>query len=71
MINPLYHLAEPERAKEIQNFINCSHTPWQTTCTLQHMHWSRWIAEWDINDLQNVCFKSKLASEQGQVKAAT
>lgn len=64
MINPFCHLAELERAKEIQNFINCSHTTSQATCTLKHLHWSRWIAERDINDFQKVCFKNSLSSEQ-------
>lgn len=61
---PSPHLAEHERANKIHNFINCPHTTSQATCTLKHLHWSRWIAEWDIQGFEDVCFKNKLASEQ-------
>lgn len=63
MITPFYHSAERERAKEIQNFINCSHTTLQATCTWKNLHWSRWIAECSIKDFQNICFKNKLDSK--------
>jgi hypothetical protein len=63
-ITPSHHLVEHERTNKIPNFIICSHTASQATCTQQHLHWNRWIAEWDIKAFGDVCFKNKFASEQ-------
>lgn len=65
MITPFYHSAKRERVKEIQNFINCSHTTSQATCTWKNLHWSRWIAESGIKDFQNVYFKINWILRQG------
>lgn len=58
-------MKEQERFK---NFINCCSVMLQATCTSKNLQWSRWIDEYAIKDLENVCFKNKLLSKSLAIK---
>lgn len=69
MITLFHHSTERERARGIQNFINCCNVTLQATCTSKNLQWSRWIDEYAIKDFENVCFKNKPLSKSLTIQA--